>query len=192
MAVTFDELKAMVEEAGVKFFADPQKETILLGFSGTNGIFTILLKRVEDGEGVFLRVPGVAMVKDDHPFKAKALEILLTENHQVKVGRFCYDPQDGEVYVDWFLPLEDGTLTLSQLRRCIMALLHMADEMTLRLRHVLETGEDLPSEEFGLKGMVQRLLREGIRRGLFSEEAEVRLRRLLEGIEGREEGDETS
>ncbi len=189
MAVTFEELKSTLETTGLKFFCDPEKETILLGFSGCHGVHTILLKRVEDGEGLLFRVPGSAMVKDDHPFKAKVLETLLAENHRVKVGRFCYDPSDGEIYLDWFLPLEDGMVTPQQLRRCLIALLHLADEMTPRLHHLLETGEDLPPEEVGVKGMVHHLLQEGIRQGLLSENDEVRLRRLLAQVdETKEEG----
>ena len=189
MAVSFDELKLSLETTNLKFFCDQEKETILVISSGYSGIHHLILKRVEDGEGLLLRVHGLAIVKSDHPFKAKVLEVLLTENHRVKIGRFCYDPSDGEVYLDWFLPLEDGTMTSQQLKRCIIALFHLADEMTPRLRRLLEAGEDLPPEEIGVKGVIRRLLQEGARQGLLSEEDEVRLRRLLSQMETEEEGE---
>jgi len=179
MALSLDELKTILEETGLKFLCDPEKGVIMLGFSGCNGVYNLLLRLVENGEGLLLRVPGLAMLRGDHPFKARVLETLLTENHRVKIGRFCYDPSDGEVYLDWFLPLEDGTLTPQQLKRCITALSYLSDEMTPRLRHLLETGEDLPPEESGIKEMLRHLLREGLRRGLISEEDEIRIRRLL-------------
>lgn len=188
MAVTFDELKLMMEETGLKFMSDPDREIVLAGISGLNGVYHLLLKRVEDGEGLLLRVPGLATVKGDHPFKTRVLETLLSENHRVKVGRFCYDPSDGEIYLDWFLPLEDGCLTPQQLKRCIGALLHLADDLSPRLRHLLETGEDLPSEQIGIRGMLRRLMSEGLRQGLLSEGDEARLLRLLAQLDGEEEG----
>lgn len=191
MAVSFDELKSSLETTNLKFLCDQEKETILVVSSGCNGVYHLILRRVEDGEGLLLRVQGLAIARSDHPFKAKVLETLLTENHRVKIGRFCYDPNDGEVYLDWFLPLEDGTVTSQQLKRCIIALFHLADEMMPRLRRLLELGEDLPPEEIGVKGMIQRLLQEGARRGLLSEDAEVRLRRLLSQMEETEEESES-
>ena len=124
MAVTFDELKLAMEETGLKFMTDPDKEVVIVGIHGLNGVYHLLLTRVEDGEGLLLRVHGLATLKGDHPFKTRVLETLLSENHRVKVGRFCYDPSDGEIYLDWFLPLEGSCLTPQQieaLRLCSVA-----------------------------------------------------------------------
>jgi len=187
MAVTFDELKLAMEETGLKFMTDPDKEVVIVGIHGLNGVYHLLLTRVEDGEGLLLRVHGLATLKGDHPFKTRVLETLLSENHRVKVGRFCYDPSDGEIYLDWFLPLEGSCLTPQQLKRCVFVLLHMADEISPRLRHLLETGEDLPSEQIGIRGLLRRLLSEGLRQGLLSEGDEVRLLRLLAQLEEGEE-----
>ena len=63
----------------------------------------------------------------------------------------------------------------------------MADEISPRLRHLLETGEDLPSEQIGIRGLLRRLLSEGLRQGLLSEGDEVRLLRLLAQLEEGEE-----
>lgn len=190
MAVTFDELKKILEATDLNFFVDSEKELVILGFSGCYGVHHLLLKLVENGEGLLFKVPGLAMLASDHPFKAKVLETLLAENNRIKIGRFCYDPSDGEIYLDWFIPIEDGTITPQQLRRSFIALMHIADEMTPRLQHLMKLGEDLPPEEVSVPGMLRRLLREGLRRGLVSEDAETRLRRLLAHLEGgeREEG----
>ncbi|MCS7253580.1 MAG: hypothetical protein RMK18_06760 [Armatimonadota bacterium] len=188
MAVTFDELKTTMEGTRLKFISDPDREIIWVSVSGFNGVHHLLLKRVENGEGLLLRVPSLATVRGEHPFKTKVLETLLVENHRIKVGRFCYDQSDGEIYLDWFMPLEDGCLTLQQLKRCISALLHLADDLSPRLRHLLETGEDLPSDQIGIRGLLNSLLREGMQRGLLSESDEIQLRRLLMQMEEGEEG----
>jgi hypothetical protein len=82
--------------------------------------------------------------------------------------------KDKEIYLNWFLSLEDNSATSHQLKRCLRALMLFADEMGVRLRHLSETGEDLSPEERGVKGMLRRFLSDDL-----SEESEVQLRRLF-------------
>jgi len=70
-------------------------------------------------------------------------------------------------------------ITIQQFKRCLRALMLFADEVNVCLRHLIETGEDFPSEEKrGVEGMLRRFLSQG---GL-SEQEEVRLRRLLQDL----------
>lgn len=177
MAITFEELKAIAEQTDLKFFCDEEKQILILSGLGRGGVCHLFLRLMEEGEAIYLRIPYLAVVPADHPNLTKALLMLMAENDRVKVGRFCYDPNDGEVYLDWFIPLEDSTLTSQQLGRCLKALMVLADEVGVRLKHLLETGEDLP-EERRIEGMLRRLLSGGL-----SEEAEVRLRRLFQDFE---------
>jgi hypothetical protein len=184
MAITFEELKAIADGTDLKKFCDPEKQVLLFLGLGEGGVYHLFVRLLEDGEGILFRVPYIATVPPDHPHLTKALLMLLAENHRVKIGRFCYDLDDGEVYLDWFLPVEDGTLTSHQLARCLKTLMVLADEAGVRLKHLLETGEDLP-EERRIEGMLRRFLS-----GSLSEEAEVRLRRLFQDLEASTEENE--
>ncbi|MFA0784232.1 hypothetical protein [Fervidibacter sacchari] len=184
MAITFEELKAIAEGTDLKFFCDQENQILLFGGLGKGGIYNLIVKLIEEGEAIYLRIPYLAVVPADHPNLAKALLMLMEENDRVKVGRFCYDQNDGEIYLDWFIPLEDSTLTSQQLGRCLKSLMVLADEVGVRLKHLLETGEDLPDER-RIEGMLRRLLSGGL-----SEEAEVRLRRLFDFVTSTENNEE--
>jgi hypothetical protein len=184
MAITFEELKAIADGTDLKKFCDPEKQVLLFLGLGDVGVCHLFVRLLEEGKGIHFHVPYIATVPPDHPHLTKALLMLLAENHRVKIGRFCYDLDDGEVYLDWFLPVEDGTLTSHQLARCLKTLMVLADEAGVRLKHLLETGGDLP-EERRIEGMLRRLLSGGL-----SEEAEVRLRRLFQDLEASTEENE--
>lgn len=188
MAVTFEELKAVAEGTGLKFVCDPEKQLLLFGSLGSDKkIYHLLVKWAENGEALYFRIPSLTVVPQEHPMLGKVLTVLMTENDRVKVGRFCYDPDDGEIYLDWFLPLEDAPVTNQQLERCLKTLFVLAEEVKGRLEHLLETGEDLPPERQGLRGLLRRLLTSTS----LSEEEGMRLRRLLRNLEsGNAEGSE--
>jgi len=191
MAITLEELKAIAKQTDLKFFCDEEKQILILGGPGRGSVCYLFVRLTEDGEAIYFHVPYLATVPTDHPNLTKALLMLMAENNRVKVGRFCYDPDDGEVYLDWFIPLEDSAMTSQQLERCLKTLMILADEVGVRLRHLLETGEDLPpTTEGGSEGILRRFLSNG----LSSEEAEVRLRRLFQALsetstEGTEENE---
>ena len=178
MAITFEELKAITDGTDLKKFCDPEKQVLLFLGLGRDGVCHLIVRLEMDGEGIHFHVPYLSIVPTDHPHLNKALMTLMEANNRMWIGRFCYDPDDGEVYLDWFIPLEDNTLTSQQLKCCLTVLMFSADDMKVRLRHLLATGEDLPSEERGVKGLARRLLSKG---GL-SEAEEARLRRLFRGL----------
>jgi hypothetical protein len=184
MALSFDELKMLARQTGLKVFCDEEKQMLIIGGVGRNGVCHLIVHLVEDGEALYFRIPYLAIVPEDHPHFTKILLTLLSENDRVKLGRFCLDPEDGEVYIDWFHSIEDGTLTSTQLLRCIKTLMILADEVRARLKHLLETGEDLP-EERRIESMLRRLLSSGL-----PEEVEIRLRRLFQDFETSEEKNE--
>jgi hypothetical protein len=178
MAITFDELKAIAEQTNLKFLCDQEKQILLFGGLGKGGIYNLIVRLTEKGEAIYFRIPYLAVVPTDHPKLSEVMLWSMKENDRVKIGRFCYDPNDGEVYIDWFLPLEDGVITNQQFKRYLRALMFLADEVNVRLRHLIETGEDLPSEGKRVEDMLRRLLAQDA----LSEEEEVRLRRLLQDL----------
>jgi hypothetical protein len=161
MAISFDELRKNLESAGIRIVCDPEKKLILcLGIGGPLGVLCLMVRLVEDGEAIHFSVPRLATVRKDSKHWEKVLEVLMGENHRKKIGRACWDPSDGEVYLDWFHSIEDGTVTAKQLRRYVVTLFVDGMEVGRRVHHILEHGTDLPEEEKGLRGVLRHLLEE--------------------------------
>lgn len=178
MAIEFRQLESLLEQAGIKALSDSGKQMLIcLARSLTGGLICLEIRLVEDGEAVHFRIPLVGTVGPNDVHRGKVFEVLLQENHLLKIGRTCFDPSEGEVYVDWFHPIEDGVLTHEQLRRCVLALFSVADELGGRVRHILDTGEDLPPRERGLKGILRALAQRAAQSGV-----PRRIQRLLDEL----------
>lgn len=178
MAIEFRELESLLEKAGIKAVCDYGKQMLVcLGKSLKGGLICLEIRLLENGEALHFRIPLIATIGPNDLHRGKAFEVLLQENHVLKIGRTCFDPSDGEVYVDWFHPIEDGVLTHEQLRRCVLALISVADELGGRVRHILDTGEDLPPKERGLKGILRALAQRAAQSG-----APRRIQRLLDEL----------
>jgi hypothetical protein len=184
MAITFEELKAIADGTDLKKFCDPEKQVLLFLGLGRDGVCHLIVRLEMDGEGIHFHVPYLSIVPTDHPYLNKALMTLMEANNRMWIGRFCYDPDDGEVYLDWFIPLEDNTLTSQQLECCLTVL------MFSRRRHegaiqafIGRQARTCPLKKEGSKGIARRLLSKG---GL-SEAEEARLRRLFQDLRLRGE-----
>ena len=74
---------------------------------------------------------------------------------KTKLIQFEYDPSDGEVrpIIEW--PIEDGTLTATQLRRCVSGLLGLLDDFHPVLQRAIDDGVvEFPDDR---KAMIERL-----------------------------------
>jgi hypothetical protein len=160
MAISFEDLRTALESAGIRTICDPHKQIALCLGVGGSDIICLAVRLIEDGEAIHFMVPRIAMVTSESKHRDKIFEVLLVENHFRKVGRACWDPSDGEVYLDWFHSIEDGTVTADQLRRCVTSLFVEGMELGRRINHILKHGTDLPEEERGLRGLLRHLAEE--------------------------------
>lgn len=178
MAISFEDLRTALESAGIRTICDPNKRLALCVGVGGSHIVCLAVRLIEDGEAIYFMVPRVAIVGSESKHRDKIFEVLLVENHFRKVGRACWDPSDGEVYLDWFHSIEDGTVTAHQLKRCVTSLLVEGMELGRRINHILKHGTDLPEEERGLRGLLRHLAEEAAADGDVPEE----IRELLDDL----------
>ncbi len=204
MAISFEDLRTALESAGIRTICDPEKKLILcLGVGGLTGVLCLVVRLVEEGEAIHFSIPRLAMVGKNARHREKVFEVLLTENHRKKIGRACWDPSDGEVYLDWFHSIEDGGVTAKQLRRYVFNLFMDGVELGRRVHHILQHGTDLPDEERGLGGLLRHLAEEAAAEGDMPEEIREllddlaqasndpsELRRILERRVGRKNGEQ--
>jgi len=57
MALSFDELKILARQTGLKVFCDEEKQMLIIGGVGRNGVCHLIVHLVEDGEALYFRIP---------------------------------------------------------------------------------------------------------------------------------------
>jgi len=137
-----------------KYYTDAKNDRIVTGVKADNiEQFLISIQLSENGEFIQFIVPEILKVKD-HVFKGLLFQTMLTIQNEIKMLRFGYDPDDGEIYGFIDFPLEDGVLTEKQFNRALKALIYLVDTTAMpRLKAVLATGNDP-----GKKNTVEELL----------------------------------
>ncbi len=125
MAITQEQFLELLREEDLKFARFDTGSAVLLPF----GSCTVRADLIEDGEAVLVAAGGVFNLSGCSN-KAAGLEWIATRNYGIKIGRWGYDPRDGEVRIDYVHPIEDGDLTGKQLARLIRTL---AGEARLRV-----------------------------------------------------------
>jgi hypothetical protein len=124
MAITIDQLEALMQGQAIKFFRHPDSAAFYLPFSG----FGVYVRLLEDGEFLLWRsssAMGLARLTSEQ--RRHVLERLMELHNRIKMGRFAID--DNEIIFEVGVSLEDGELTAKQFRRCLATVCHHADEL---------------------------------------------------------------
>lgn len=162
MAIPFETLKSYMPEIGLaKFDADDSKGRLLAGFSAKSGDSEyhdievgVVISRQEDGEFVQFRIFKLVEGEEVQasPYRDKLTTYFCKKNYENKIGRWCMDPNDGDIYVDWAIPVEDNDkLTLNQFKRVMAGLVSSTKESWAPIRRILKTGSEEKLDAAGLK-----------------------------------------
>lgn len=146
MPITMEKLKQLVDACEYHYYLDPNRPTLLFGVRGVNGQYQCLVKLDLEGRFVQLRTVSYHYAPSTAPHLQKFLELLGHLNFQMRFVKFGWDPSDGEIVVYGDAWIDDGTLTVGQMRTMINNFLSVLDLNFARIKKVLETGTD-PSEE---------------------------------------------
>jgi hypothetical protein len=145
MAITVDKLVKMLKQAELIHERD-ESDDILVPYGTENYVnsdgdkrLVIVLKVEEDGE--FLRLFVPMALKADGPHRDAILRACMMVHWKSKLIKFEYDDSDGEVRPVIEVSIEDSTLTLGQVRRCLGALVGLLDQYYPVLRRAQQTGE---------------------------------------------------
>lgn len=172
MPIKFEALKKILPEAGLKNFeilSESENEgRVLAGFGAETGDSDysevkagVSLSLQESGEFVQIRL--IKIIEKEKvtasTYRAELSEYLLLKNYENKIGRWSLDPSDGDVLLDWSIPIEDNdSLTERQLVRVFGALVMCVREAWAPMRRILETGSEKKLNADDLKKEILLLL----------------------------------
>ncbi len=145
MAVTLRMLRQMLDELELNYDVASDTE-IALGFQthnyrNLNGEPSLLmvLALEEDGEYFKAFCPQAFRATGEHA--DVFLKLCLIIQWQTKLIQFEYDHTDGEIRPIVEFPLEDASMTTTQLARVIYGMAGLLDEYYPVMAHALSTGE---------------------------------------------------
>ena len=167
MAMTIDRLKELCEGEDLKYFLAPDRPMVTMGFGGVNGRFQVVVPIELDGRFLQIRTVGYLHCPADHPHVNTVLTILGSLNYQLRMTKFGWDPEDGEITAFADVWIEDGDLTQKQFGALLKSMLPAIDLNHKRLSQAIETGEDpgemKPSDILGsalpskLRGLLEKI-----------------------------------
>jgi len=180
MALTLENLKALCEGEKLKYFVDPNRPVVMMGFGGIHGRYQVIVAL--ELEGRFMQVRTIAYLHcpADHPHILPVLKIIGHLDYRLRMTKFGWDPSDGEIVAYADVWLEDGDLTQAQFSALFKSVLPAIDLNYKRLTQTMETGQDpgevlLPSADApGLPAELRALLEEIARKEKEKKEQEAK------------------
>lgn len=142
MALKLDDLKKLCEGEKLKYFIDPDRPVVMMGFGGIHGRYQVIVALEVDGRFLQVRTISYLHCPADHPHIVPVLKILGHLNYRLRMIKFGWDPSDGEIVAYADVWLEDGRLTQSQFGALFKSIIPAMDLNYKRLTETMETGTD--------------------------------------------------
>lgn len=129
LAITIDQVTRALDAASLKHHRVDDTH-VLLGFRGKNVTLHVALSLQEDGEYLELRTVQWASCPADHPNFEGVVDELTRQNLRLRLLKFGWDRDDGEITAEACIPLEDNrSLPTSQLQGLVMGIFALCDEV---------------------------------------------------------------
>lgn len=151
MAMTLRTLRKYLEQAGVTLLGPPDFDGIVAVFAadqdrnsyrGPDGspLVRMVFQILDKGRFLLLSVPN-AWNLSESPHKAAVFETLVTIQGRFPAVRFDYFPDDGDLWPNIEIPIEDSRITSRQLIRSISGLLQCLAIFDRVIYWAMTTGE---------------------------------------------------
>ena len=155
MALTRDDVAALLEAEGLNYFVDPRpdKPRFMLPMRGMFGQYQIVVLLELDGTFLQWRTAGYLFCPMEHDHLLLVLQAIGHFNFVRRFAKIGWDASDGEIVVYGDMWVErDGTVTQQQFSRMMRNYLTCVDTAHDRLRRTMETGTDPGDLAFGDRG----------------------------------------
>ena len=133
MAIKMEDILMALDEANLRYSLHELTQEPVILFPTENyqnenrrSLLIVVIQLTEDGEYIKFFVPAAYHIPLDESAYA-VLKSFAIIAWQVKLLDFEVDPGDGEVRPTIDFPIEDGTLTTEQVRRCCKTLARLVD-----------------------------------------------------------------
>ena len=143
MAIKMEDILMALDEANLRYSLHELTQEPVILFPTENyqnenrrPLLIVVIQLTEDGEYIKFFVPAAYHIPLDESAYA-TLKSFAIIAWQVKLLDFEVDPGDGEVRPTIDFPIEDGTLTTEQIRRCCKTLARLVDIFHPYLKYAL-------------------------------------------------------
>ena len=143
MAIKMEDILMALDEANLRYSLHELTQEPVILFPTENyqnenrrPLLIVVIQLTEDGEYIKFFVPAAYHIPLDESAYA-VLKSFAIIAWQVKLLDFEVDPGDGEVRPTIDFPIEDGTLTTEQIRRCCKTLARLVDIFHPHLKYAL-------------------------------------------------------
>jgi len=140
--MSFEQLKRLASDQGLKYFVAPDDPTLLMTFSGVFGTYQVVMKLELDGRFLQFRTVGYGLCPKSHPHCGAVLEVLGALDYLLRVTKWGWDPNDGEIVACADLWFEDAVVTPEQFQALLGAFLPAIDVGHHRIEVTMQTGID--------------------------------------------------
>lgn len=124
MSITLNQLASRLEEDELVGYTTDDSIILPLRSKGTEKVY-IQLSLEENG--VYLQFMILDYLNlNATKYRQELLVKLLELSRMLKILKFGVDPEDGEVTVSIELPIEEGSFTQGQFRRCLRCIMNTA------------------------------------------------------------------
>jgi hypothetical protein len=129
------------------------------------------------------KVPKVLVAPRDTTPAERLAELLMAMgfiNYRIILGKFAYDPRDGEVRFSVDVPIDENDLSYEQFQHCMGVVVKMVEEYAPKLRAIVageKTAQQFLEEELGSEAEMAAAFGQLLRELLERLEQETRQRR---------------
>lgn len=150
MAMTLKEVSTILTELDFEHKLFEEKDLILSAGGRKKGRLSYYIRCRDEGktfsmEAQLLDDENNNIAVKDNEYMPTLMAYLLLQNYQTKFGTWELDPKDGDIRFNVEIPLEDNTLTKSQLKR-ITAIMNNTSNEARNIKSIVATGK-LPLDE---------------------------------------------
>lgn len=142
MGMTVDGLRRLLDARGIRYFQDPNRPVLLMNFTGMFGTYQVIMLIDVDGRFLQARTVGYASCPKSHPHCDVALQVLGALDYELRMTKWGWDPNDGEIVAYLDVWVEDGTVTDAQFQTLLAIYLPAIDLAHQRITTAMATGVD--------------------------------------------------
>ncbi len=140
MTCTIAQLRELLDTEGLNYFLIPDGSGVMLNVKGADERFQFKIMIELEEEFVQFRSIDYLHCPQGHPHLDATLQVLGEANYRLRLGKFGWDPADGEiaVYVDFWLM--DAEITQEQFSRTSDVFMSILDDEYPGIKDAIESG----------------------------------------------------
>lgn len=142
MTISIEQLRALVDGIGVRYFLDPHRDALMFTVRGERDPYQVLV--LSDLEGRFLQFRSIGFLHcpATHAHVGLVHRVLAEVNLEQRLVKHAWEPGSGEIVAMADLWAMDNTVTAAQFRRMLENFIGGMDGSQPRLVQALATGRD--------------------------------------------------